>query len=268
MVVSLTQASATLVERWHCCGVQGFDARSYGRGMADVYDRWYGDVSDVEATVEHLVALAGPGGGPVLELGVGTGRLAIPLAARGVEVHGVDTSPDMLALLTAKPGGNRVHAIEGDMAGDRPRGPFAVVFVAYNTLFSLTSAEAQQDCFASVARRLMPGGRFVVEAFVPDTQGTAGGIVEVREVEADRVVLSVSRTEPNSQTAAGQFVELSEASGVRLRPWWIRWSTPEQLDVMASAAGLTLERRSAGWRGETFDTDSSHHVSTWRNRQR
>lgn len=243
-------------------GVEGYDERSYGRAMAEVYDRWYGDVSDVEGTVDRLVALAG--GGPVLELGVGTGRLAIPLAARGVEVHGVDTSPEMLARLAAKPGADAVHVLEADMAGAEPPGPFAVVFVAYNTLFSLPTAAAQQACFASAAARLAPGGRFVVEAFVPDPTAAPTGAVEVREVRIDRVVLSVSRADPSTQTANGQFVELTEAGGVRLRPWSIRWSTPDQLDAMATAAGLVLESRASGWRDEPFGADSVAHVSTWR----
>jgi len=242
--------------------VEGYDERSYGRGMADVYDEWYPGISDVEGTVERIAELAGPGA-RVLELGVGTGRLALPLAQRGLEVHGVDTSPEMLDRLRAKPGAETIAVVEGDMAASDPPGPFALVFVAYNTLFNLTSAAAQRACFASVAARLMPGGRFVVEAFVPDERAT-GSYVEVRELAADRVVLGVSRADHANQRAEGQFVELVDGAPVRLRPWAIRWATPDELDAMASLAGFTLEHRWSGWRNETFDADSTHHVSVWK----
>jgi len=202
-----------------------------------------------------------------LEIGVGTGRVAIPLAATGVVVHGVGSSPEMLARLAAKPGADGVRAVEDDMTGPEPRGPFTLVFAAYNTIFNLTSDCAQRACFTSVAARLLPGGRFVVEAFVPgDTSGaeTDRGTVEVRELAADRVVLSVSRSDPTAQVASGQFIELSEAGGVRLRPWRIRWASVEQLDAMATEAGLTLEQRWADWSGATFTAESTHHVSVWR----
>ena len=124
--------------------MDGYDAGTYGQGFADVYDDWYGDVSDVDATVEGVLALLeGQGAGPVLELGVGTGRLALPLAGRGVEVVGVDASEEMLARLRAKPGADGVRAVHGDMAhlGDLALdGPFAVVFAAFNTFFNLTDA--------------------------------------------------------------------------------------------------------------------------------
>ena len=242
--------------------MEGYDERSYGRGMADVYDDWYPGISDVDGTVERIVELAGPGS-RVLELGVGTGRLALPLAQRGLDVHGVDTSPEMLDRLRAKAGAERVAVIEGDMAALEPPGPFALVFVAYNTLFNLTSAAAQQACFESVAARLVPGGRFVVEAFVPDERAS-GSYVEVRELTADRVVLGVSRADHPNQRAEGQFVELVDGTPVRLRPWAIRWATPEELDTMAAGAGLSLEHRWSGWRGESFDADSAHHVSVWK----
>lgn len=242
--------------------VEGYDERSYGRGMADVYDEWYPGISDVDGTVASIAELAGPGA-RVLELGVGTGRLALPLSQRGLDVHGVDTSPEMLDRLRAKSGADAVTVVEGDMAAADPPGPFALAFVAYNTLFNLTSAAAQRACFASVAARLTPGGRFVVEAFVPDERAS-GSYVEVRELTADRVVLGVSRADHANQRAEGQFVELVDGAPVRLRPWAIRWATPGELDDMAASAGLTLEYRWSGWRGEPFDADSPHHVSVWK----
>jgi SAM-dependent methyltransferase len=200
----------------------------------------------------------------VLELGVGTGRLAIPLAERGLAVTGVDASATMLEHLAAKPGGGQVAAVLGDMA-DPPVGDaaFAVVFVAYNTLFNLVADGAQQRCLASAAALLAPGGAVVVEAFVPDEDGSASDAVTTRRVTADQVVLSVSRSDPARQEALGQYVDITEA-GIKLRPWHIRWSTPEQIDEMAAGAGLALEHRWADWAGTAWSGDAPAHVSVYR----
>ncbi len=241
--------------------VRGYDETSYGEGMAEVYDDWYADVTDVEATTAYLARLAGAG--PVLELGIGTGRLALPLVALGVEVQGVDGSSAMVERLRAKPGGEAIAVTIADLGGSEPPGPFTLVFVAYNTLFGLTSAAAQAACFASVAARLAPGGRFVVEAFVPAEQHEGRGQVTVRHLEAGRVVLAVDVHDPVTQVARGSFVDITEA-GIRLRPWTVRYSTPVELDAMAAAAGLELEWCHAGWTDEPFGTDSPTHVSCWR----
>lgn len=242
--------------------MDGYDAATYGDRFVDVYDDWYGAITDTEACVEALATVAGRG--PVLELGVGTGRLAIPLAARGLEVTGVDASAAMLARLAAKPGGDRVATILGDMAappvGDRR---FGLVFVAYNTLFNLVGDGEQGRCLAAAARCLTDDGRVVVEAFVPDPAAPAGDAVSPREVTADKVVLSVSRSDPASQEVLGQYVDITEA-GIRLRPWHIRWSTPAQLDALADAAGLRLDQRWASWSGEPFHAAAPAHVSVYR----
>jgi SAM-dependent methyltransferase len=244
--------------------VDGYEPPSYGEAMADVYDEWYAELGDVATTVATLTRLAA--GGPVLELGVGTGRLAIPLAETGLEVSGVDVSPAMLARLRAKPGGQQVTATVGDMAreDDLPAGPFAVVVVAFNTFFSLTSAEEQARCFATVAARLAPDGSFVLEGFVPDDELIeAGSRVEVRSLSAHRVVLTVSRHDAAAQRSEGQFVELTEEGGIRLRPWSLRYAPPEELDSMATAAGLVLAERWSSWDGAPFTDDSTHHVSRY-----
>jgi SAM-dependent methyltransferase len=215
------------------------------------------------AAVVELVRAAG--GGPVLELGVGTGRLALPLAAAGLEVTGIDVSAAMLDRLRAKPGADAVTLVQGDMAIDLPDGPFAVVLVAFNTFFSLTSADAQAQCLTEVAARLSPRGRFALEAFVPDEDRIdAGSRVEVRSLSTDRVVLTVSRHDAGLQRAEGQFVELTEAGGVRLRPWSLRYAGPDELDAMAAAAGLELVSRWSSWDGARFDADSTNHVSLYR----
>ena len=246
--------------------MQGYDASSYGDAFADVYDDWYHGISDVDLTVVELLDLAG--GGPVLELGVGTGRLAVPLAEAGltdgVAVFGIDASEAMLARLAWRDPGRLVTTIHGDIRYDLPEGPFGLVFVAYNTLFNLTDEGGQARCVADVARRLRPGGRFVIEAFVPDDPPRRGDSVTVRSIAADRVVLSISVADPDHQSASGQFVELTQTGGVRLRPWSIRYSTPAQLDEYARAAHLVLEQRWESFGRTPFGDESTRHVSVYR----
>ena len=243
--------------------VDGYERHTYGEAFADVYDEWYEGVSDVDATVALLGELAGDG--PVLELGVGTGRLAIPLARAGRRVVGVDASPAMLERLRAADPDGLVDSIVGDMVDALPDGPFELAFVAYNTLFNLTGDGEQQRCFDAVARRLTRGGHFVVEAFVPDEPPRHGDDVSIRSMAADRVVLLVSRHDGARQAAEGQFVELVDGGSVRLRPWSIRYATPAQLDAMAAAAGLQLEARFEDVGRTPFDADASpRHVSIYR----
>ena len=243
--------------------MRGYDSTSYGDGFADVYDEWYADVTDVAATVARMGGLAGDAG-HVLELGVGTGRLAAPMAAAGLRVVGVDSSQAMLDRIPGRPGGETVEAILGDMVDDLPDGPFDASLVAYNTIFNLLDAASQQRCFEAVAARLRPGGRFVVEAIVPDPTAPSGGDVSVRSMAADRVVLSVSDHRPDEQRTSGQFIELTESGGVRLRPWAIRWAPPHELDAMAGAAGFEVEDRVADMSGTPFDDRSAHHVTIYR----
>jgi SAM-dependent methyltransferase len=247
--------------------VRGYDHRSYGDGFADVYDEWYADVTDVDATVTRMVALAGPGG-RVLELGVGTGRLAVPMALAGLSVVGIDSSEAMLAKLSERDPAGLVEAARGDITTDLPAGPFDVVLVAYNTIFNLLGEHDQPRLFQHVAERLAPDGAFVVEAFVPAFDGAEGTAassnVTVRSMAVDHVVLSVSVNRQDEQLAEGQFVEFSQDGGVRLRPWSIRWATPGQLDAMATAAELQLDARFGDMAGTSFTDDSTQHVSIYR----
>ncbi len=246
--------------------MQGYGADSYGEAFADVYDDWYATVTDVDATVALATRLAGPAG-RVLELGVGTGRLAIPIAGAGLTVTGIDTSAAMLDRLAAVDADGSVTVVHGDMVDDLPDGPFDVALAAYNTLFNLVDDGAQQRCFAAVAARLAPGGSFVVEAFVPDA--ATDRAAPARRSRCDRWPSTTSCCrcrdhDPGEQTAEGQFVTITEAGGVRLRPWMIRWSTPDELDAMAAAAGLTLAERWADCPMTPFTDDSPHHVSVYR----
>jgi SAM-dependent methyltransferase len=247
--------------------VEGYDTSTYGDRFADVYDDWYGDVTDATACSARVAELVSAiGGGPVLELGIGSGRLALPLAALGLEVHGIDASEAMVDRLRAKPGGADLPVAIGDMAElDLPGSPlFAVVLVAFNTFFNLATEERQRQCLARVAERLRPGGCFLIEAFVPDSATGAGidGALTPKHITADEVVLSVSQRDRAAQTITGQHVHVTEA-GIRLRPWHLRYATPDQLDAMAADAGLALAWRDAGWCGEPFDDTSGVHVSAY-----
>jgi len=248
--------------------LESYEASTYGDRFADVYDDWYGDVTDAVACTARLVTLVDEvGGGPVLELGIGSGRLALPLAERGLEVHGIDASSSMLERLRAKPGAGAIHLTEGDMAAldlaDPP--PFALVFVAFNTFFNLGSVEAQCRCLSRVAELLAPQGFFVLEAFVPadDEGASTGGALAPQRITADEVVLTVSQHDRTDQTITGQHIHITEA-GIRLRPWHLRYATPHQLDAMAERAGLRLAWRHAGWDGRPFSPDAGVHVSAYR----
>src|SRR4051794_15043871 len=250
-------------------GVDGYGPASYGEGFADGYDEWDADVSDPGAVADLVAELAGSG--RVLELGIGSGRLALAIAARGVDVWGIDASPAMVERLRAKDGGAAIPVAMGDMAdldlhtlpdGDEAR--FAVVLVAYNTLFNLATEADQARALARCAAVLAPGGHVVVEAVVPDADPPASA-VEARTVEVDRVVLNVSRREPSGGAVRGQLVEISEA-GIRLRPWLVRPVGPEAIDALAAAAGLQLAQRWSGWRREPYTDADPSHVSVYRAR--
>ncbi|GJM38298.1 MAG: methyltransferase [Acidimicrobiales bacterium] len=242
--------------------MDGYGPQTYGESFADVYDEWYADVSDVEATVAGITALADTG--PVLELGIGTGRLAVPLADTGLDVTGIDASPAMLAILAAKPGSERIRVIEADMAAPPlAASTFAVAFAAFNTFFNLTTDDAQRRCVAALASAVRPGGCVVIEGFVPPTTGLADGGVSVREITTDRAVVTASQHDEVSQTIRGQHIEFSSA-GVRLRPWELHYRTPTQLDDLFAAGGFALERRTGGWRDEPFTPESDVHVSVYR----
>lgn len=248
--------------------MEGYDPTTYGERFAEVYDDWYGDITDTDACVAALAALAvehGPGL-PIFELGVGTGRLALPLARAGHRVVGVDASPAMLAALAAKADGHLVTGVLGDMADppvERPDGGFGLAFVAYNTLFNLTAPGAQQACVSATAALLAEDGRFVVEAFVPVPGEQASGVVVPKQVTTDKVVLSVSLDNPADQAMSGQYIDITEA-GITLRPWSIRWATPAQVDALAAQAGLVLDRRWADWSGTPFDESAGAHISIYR----
>jgi SAM-dependent methyltransferase len=238
--------------------METYTASTYGERIAEVYDERH-DTFD-EAAVRLLAELAR--GGRALELGVGTGRVALPLTGRGVEVHGIDASPAMVERLRAKPGGDAVAVTFGDFADVAVEGEFALVYVVFNTFFALLSQEAQVRCFRNVARRLAPGGVFLVEAFVPDVARYDGGQVNrATEVTTERVVYDVAQHDPARQYVTGQSVVITDGR-VRLYPVQLRYAWPSELDLMARLAGLRLRERRGGWQREPFN-GSGKHVSVY-----
>ncbi len=217
---------------------------------------------DELAAVAFLEQLAGSG--PALELGIGTGRIAVPLAARGIRVEGIDISQAMVDQLRARPGGEQLAVTVGDFADVPVSGAYRVIYVVFNTLFNVLTQEDQVRCFENVAAHLTSDGVFVVEAYVPAFlhQQRNHQYVEVETIEIDAVRLDVLRHDPATQMIEESHVVLSEA-GVRLNPVVQRYSWPGELDLMARIAGLRLVQRWGGWHREPFDSDSRLHVSVY-----
>lgn len=248
--------------------MEGYDAATYGDRFAEVYDDWYDEPEATAAAVGRTRALAAEAAGgervpELLELGVGTGRLALPLAASGVAVTGLDASAAMLGQMAAKDGAGSVTAVEGDMAGPLPEGPFDLVLVARNTLFNLTTEDAQRSCLAEVARVLGPDGRLVVEAFVPADEAGPSSSVEVRSISADRVVLFVDRHDAVEGVSWSSFVDIGP-DGVQFRPCLVRYLRPDALDALAAEVGLAVDARHADWATTPFDESAAQHVSVYR----
>jgi SAM-dependent methyltransferase len=223
-----------------------------GRRVCDGYGR---------CSLSFLAELAGRG--PVLELAVGTGRIALPLAERGIEVHGIDASEAMVARMRSKPGGDRVPVTIGDFAEVSIEGRYALVYLVFNTLFALQTQEAQIRCFANVEAHLAEGGAFVVEAFVPDlTRFDRDQRVETQRVGLEEVWLGASRHYPVEQRVETTHV-LMRDDGIRVYPVQLRYAFPPELDLMAQLAGLQLRARFGGWKGESFTAASGLHVSIY-----
>lgn len=239
--------------------MEHFGPETYGDRIAEVYDSWYR--APGAEMVDALVSLSGDG--PVLELAVGTGRVAIPVAERGIEVHGIDASEAMVSQLRAKAGGDKIKVTMGDMADVGVDTTFSLVFIVFNSFFALLTQDDQVRCFANVARRLEPGGHFVLECFVPDpARYDRGQRVGAISVEVDHVRLDISRHRLAEQRVDTQHVIITEA-GVRLAPVTLRYAWPSELDLMARLAGLRLRHRWGGWDGAPLTDESGVHISVY-----
>lgn len=221
---------------------------------------------DEDAAARLLAELANDG--PALEFAIGTGRIALPLAERGVKVHGIELSPHMVERLREKPGGAELPVVIGDMARTLVdgAGEFSLVYLVFNTIFNLLTQDDQVACFENAARHLRPGGAFLVETAVPSAwigTGNANGYVNPERVTADEVTLDVARYDPVTQLFEENHVTFTP-SGVRFGPIVCRLAWPSELDLMARIAGLTLAERWGGWHGQPFTADSGLHVSVYR----
>ena len=235
----------------------------FGEEIAASYD----DPSDemfqpaaIEPVVDFLAALADDGA--AVELGIGTGRIALPLAERGVEVHGIDLSSAMVARLRAKPGGDRIPVAIGDFATARSEGPFSLAYLVFNTINNLTTQDAQVACFENVAAHLEPGGHFVVEVGVPQLQRLPPGET-VRPFSLTPTHLGFDEFDVANQGLISHHYEFDDGAW-RSQSVPFRYVWPSELDLMARLAGMALVERWGGWRREPFTSESTSHVSVWR----
>jgi SAM-dependent methyltransferase len=227
--------------------------------VAERYDAALGERGDpvvVGATVDFLVELAAEGA--ALELGIGTGRIALPLAARGVRVHGIDLSPDMVAQLRAKPGGEEIPVTIGDFSASRVGETFSLAYLVFNTINNLTTQDAQAACFESVAAQLEPGGCFVTEVGVPGREP-----LEVFDLSDTHV--GIDEYDAATQRLVSHHFSLVDGRWERLSiPF--RSVSPSELDLMARLAGMRLRERWSGWTREPFTAESRRHISVWEKR--
>ena len=230
---------------------------TYGDRIAEFYDTWFHPPTDTQAAVDFLADLAMQG--PALELAIGTGRIALPLAAKGVEVHGIDASEPMVARLREKPGGAEIPVTMGDFADVGVDGRFRLIFVVFNTLWALLTQEDQVRCLRSVAEHMTDDGAFVVEAFVPDpARFDRDQRFQTRKVETNRVFLEASTHDAKHQRVSSQIMVLEHGGGIRMFPVEIRYVWPSELDLMARLAGLRLRERWGGWNRQAFAVPGWH----------
>jgi hypothetical protein len=230
-------------------------ARAYDRSVAAMFDP-----AVVEPAVELLSELAGDG--RALEFAIGTGRIALPLAARGIDVSGIELSEAMVEQLRQKPGGRNLPVTIGDMASARVDGRFRLVYLLFNTIGNLTTQEQQVACFANAAVHLESGGHFVIEVGVPELRRLPPGERHV-VFHADAGDWGIDEYDAGSQGLVSHHLR---RDGSGLRHWAIpfRYVWPAELDLMARLAEMTLASRWAGWDRQPFDHESTSHVSVWR----
>ena len=229
-------------------------AARYDESSAEMFD-----ADALEPAVDFLSALAGEGG--ALEFAIGTGRIALPLARRGVQVHGIDLSKAMVARLRAKPGGRDIPVTIGDFSTTRVDGSFSLVYLVYNTIGNLTTQAAQVACFRNAAAHLTPGGCFVIEVGTPDLRRLPPGDT-FHVFDASPTHWGIDEYDVANQGLISHHFELVDGH-FELTSMPFRYVWPAELDLMAEMAGLRLRERWSGWRREPFTSDSRQHMSVW-----
>ena len=238
-----------------------YAASTYGDRIAEIYDDHYSGTFNLEPIVATLAEIAN--GGPALELGVGTGRIALPLKDKGIEVQGIDISEAMVSKLKAKEDTPSILIKLGDFADVEVDIEYSLIFVVANTFFMLLTQEDQLRCFNNVSRHLSDSGVFLIEAFVPElTRFVHGQYTHTRRVDAGEVMLDVATHEPVGQLVTSQHIFLTE-NGTRMYPAQLRYAWPSELDLMARLAGLRLRDRWGDWRRGPFTAGSTSHVSVY-----
>jgi len=236
-----------------------YSDETYGERVAGVYDEWHSEYDPL--AIDALAELAQ--NGKALELGIGTGRIALPLSERNLEVYGIDAAPSMISRLRSKPGADRITVTQGSFADVAVEGEFVLVYVVFNTFFALSSQEEQVRCFRNVAARLTRGGCFVIEAFVPDlTRFDHGQANWATKVTEDVVELDVGRHDQATQRVTSQKVVITDGN-VRLYPVQIRYAWPSELDLMSQLAGMRLRERWSSWKRDPFTSESGKHISIY-----
>ena len=234
----------------------------FGEGVAARYDESAADLfapAVIDPVVDFLADLAGQGA--ALELGIGTGRIALPLAKRGVRVQGIDLSAAMVAKLRAKPGARAIGVPIGDFATTTVEGAFSVAYLVFNTIMNLTTQDEQIACFQNVAAQLEPGGCFVIEVGVPGLQRLPPGET-VRAFNVSATRLGFDEYDVVSQGLISHHYSVVDGK-LELLSVPFRYVWPSELDLMARLAGLTLRERWSGWKREPFTSESTKHVSVW-----
>ena len=240
-----------------------YGARFFGEREAAIYDQQEAAMFDpavVTPMVDVLADLAGDG--DVLEMGIGTGRIALPLVARGIRVHGVDASSAMVAKLRAKPGNDAIDVAIGDFSTTRVDGQFSLVYLIFNTIFNLKTQDEQVACFANAATHLAPGGHFVIELEVPNLRRLPPG-QDVFVFRVDARTMSFDTYDVVTQGLTSNHFVLEEDGRVSSYPVEGRYAWPSELDLMARVAGLRLRERWGGWKREPFTSLSRSHVSIY-----
>lgn len=243
-----------------------YGPKTFGKLYADRYDSLYDDtmMEETRLSVETLAKLAK--GGKVLEFAIGTGRVALPLAELGLSVHGLEASEEMVGRLREKPGGEAIPVTIGDMSETRVDDTFDLIYLVFNTIFNLTTQEAQMRCLQNAERHLNPDGVFVIETVVPDfSEYVDGQRTRMRGswAKMDSARFEMAIHDRVAQTITFQRIIISE-DGTKMNPHFMRYVWPSELDLMAKLAGLELKERWAWWDRSTFTSISKSHVSVYR----
>ncbi len=235
---------------------------TWGRDIAEAYDATSAhmfDPSVLDPTVDVLEELAG--GGPALELAIGTGRVALPLSRRGIEVHGVELSPHMAAELRRRPGGDALPVTVGDMTCTEVHGGFTLVYLVWNAIMNVTTQDEQVAVFRNAARHLEPGGRFVLEVIVPQLRGMRPGDAHVFQRDRDHVGIEVFDDLVGQIASSHHWMTVEGRLVHHAAPYRYVW--PSETDLMARLAGLRLQERWADWRRSPFTSDSENQVAVY-----